>query len=132
VVPGAVSRPGTEPVSPAHLQPGGPAVPEQVGPGYPGGGDVADGANQQDGELLPERASAAQAKLDQIKDLYVTAEAIGEDALARHFEQLSQMQRSLIREYFHQASLARGADSATSQDGWPDDRASGDATEPGR
>jgi hypothetical protein len=47
--------------------------------------------------LMPE---AAAAKLDQIKDLYLTAEAIGEDALDRHFDQVSQRQRELIREFF--------------------------------
>ncbi len=43
---------------------------------------------------------AAAAKLDQIKDLYLTAEAIGEDALDKHFDQVSQRQRELIREFF--------------------------------
>jgi hypothetical protein len=42
----------------------------------------------------------AEAKLDQIKDLYLTAEAIGEDALDKHFDQVSQRQRELIREFF--------------------------------
>lgn len=49
------------------------------------------------------------AKLDQIKDLYLTAEAIGEDALGQHFEQVSDRQRQLIREYFDQMA-ARGAE----------------------
>jgi hypothetical protein len=43
------------------------------------------------------------AKMDQIKDLYLTAEAIGEDALDRHFQQVSERQRQLIKEYFKQA-----------------------------
>jgi len=47
--------------------------------------------------------SPAAAKLEEIKDLYLTAEAIGEDALARHFQQVSQRQRQLIKEYFDQA-----------------------------
>lgn len=42
------------------------------------------------------------AKLEQIKDLYLTAEAIGEDALDQHFEQVSEKQRQLIKEYFDQ------------------------------
>lgn len=46
---------------------------------------------------------SAAAKLEQIKDLYLTAEAIGEDALATHFQQVSERQRQLIREYFDQA-----------------------------
>jgi hypothetical protein len=41
-------------------------------------------------------------KLEQIKDLYLTAEAIGEDALDRHFQQVSERQRQLIKEYFDQ------------------------------
>ena len=40
------------------------------------------------------------AKMDQIKDLYLTAEAIGEDALDKHFQLVSDRQRQLIREYF--------------------------------
>ena len=46
---------------------------------------------------------AAAAKLDQIKDLYLTAEAIGEDALDKHFDQVSQRQRQLIREFFERS-----------------------------
>jgi hypothetical protein len=51
----------------------------------------------------------AQAKLDQIKDLYVTAAAIGEDALVKHFEEVSRRQRDLIREYFEQTGFGAGA-----------------------
>ncbi len=50
--------------------------------------------------MLPE----AEAKLDQLKDLYLTAEAIGEDALDKHFDQVSQKQRELIKEIFDQSS----------------------------
>jgi hypothetical protein len=46
---------------------------------------------------------AAAAKLDQIKDLYLTAEAIGDDALVKHFEQVSERQRNLIREFFERS-----------------------------
>jgi hypothetical protein len=46
-----------------------------------------------------------QEKIEQIKDLYLTAEAIGEDALGRHFDQLRERQRSLIREFFEKAGL---------------------------
>ena len=44
--------------------------------------------------------SPSAAKMDRIKDLYITAEAIGEDALDKHFELVSERQRQLIREYF--------------------------------
>ncbi len=47
--------------------------------------------------------SPTAAKLDQIKDLYLTAEAIGEDALDKHFELVSDRQRQLIKEYFDRA-----------------------------
>jgi hypothetical protein len=48
-------------------------------------------------------APAAAVKLDQIKDLYLTAKAIGEEALDKHFDQVSQKQRDLIREFFEQS-----------------------------
>jgi hypothetical protein len=46
-----------------------------------------------------------QRKLEQLKDLYLTAQAIGEDALGKHFDEVSEMQRSLIREFFEKAGL---------------------------
>ena len=51
------------------------------------------------------RPAATQEKIEEIKDLYLTAEAIGEDALGKHFDQLHQRQRSLIREFFEKAGL---------------------------
>ena len=48
-------------------------------------------------------SAAASSTLDQIKDLYLTAEAIGEDALDKHFELVSDRQRQLIKEYFDEA-----------------------------
>jgi hypothetical protein len=75
-----------------------------------------------------------QAKIEQIKDLYVTAEAIGEDAFVKHFDQLRHRQRSLIREFFEQAGLGssrrserRGGDSADDGASPP----SGDSTQDG-
>ncbi len=53
--------------------------------------------------IVPE---AATAKLDQLKDLYFAAEAIGEDRLDRHFDQVSQRQRDLIREFFERSKPA--------------------------
>ena len=46
-----------------------------------------------------------QQRLEKIKDLYLTAEAIGEEALVKHFDQVSKMQRSLISEFFEEAGL---------------------------
>ncbi len=51
--------------------------------------------------------SPAAIKMDQIKDLYLTAEAIGEDALDKNFELVSDRQRQLIREYFNQLGASR-------------------------
>jgi hypothetical protein len=71
-----------------------------------------DGVGSESGtsQSEPEAAdAAAAAKLDQIKDLYLTAEAIGDDALAKHFQQVSERQRQLIREYFDEA-IGRGAE----------------------
>jgi len=62
----------------------------------------------------PEPAVPGSAKLDQIKDLYLTAEAIGENALDTHFQQVSDRQRQLIKEYFDQATGDRAAGNARS------------------
>jgi hypothetical protein len=52
--------------------------------------------------------------MNQIKDLYLTAEAIGDDALARHFDVVSERQRQLIKEYFDQAVASRAEGNPTS------------------
>jgi hypothetical protein len=56
----------------------------------------------------PPRAvpEAAAAKLDQLKDLYFAAEAIGEERLEKHFDQVSERQRELIREFFERSKPA--------------------------
>ena len=54
----------------------------------------------------PEDPAAQQAqKLEQIKDFYLTAEAIGEDNVDKHFDQLLAQQRELIDEYFKQSKV---------------------------
>jgi hypothetical protein len=50
----------------------------------------------------------------------MTAEAIGEDALVRHFEQLKTQQRSLIREFFEKAGLGPENSTHSSQHGGGD------------
>ena len=51
-------------------------------------------------------AHAHARKLEQIKDLYLTAEAIGEANVDKHFDQLLAQQRELISEYFRQSSTS--------------------------
>ena len=80
---------------PALADPGSPSPSETLG---------EPAAHEEPG------AEQAAAKMDQIKDLYLTAEAIGEDALDKHFELVSDRQRQLIREYFDRA-VTGGADS---------------------
>jgi len=58
-------------------------------------------------ELADSLPPGAAAKLDQIKDLLLTAEAIGEHNLDMHFDQVSQRQRELIREFFREAAPGR-------------------------
>jgi hypothetical protein len=54
--------------------------------------------------VMPQPTSPeAEAKLDQLKDLYLTAEAIGDDALDKHFDQVSQRQQVLINEFFRRS-----------------------------
>ena len=68
-------------------------VPEDAGPG---------GA--------PEESAYDRArKLEQIKDLYLTAEAIGEANVDKHFDQLLAQQRELISDYFRQPGPAGSA-----------------------
>jgi hypothetical protein len=51
-----------------------------------------------------EKAQARARKLEQIKDLYLTAGAIGEHNVDKHFDQLLAQQRELISEYFSQSA----------------------------
>ena len=68
------------------------------------------------GDEGPEEPAYAQArKLEQIKDFYLTAEAIGEENVDKHFDQLLAQQRELISEYFRQSAAARHADGVPTQ-----------------
>jgi hypothetical protein len=63
------------------------------------------------GDEGAEEPGYAQARrLEQIKDLYLTAEAIGEENVDKHFDQLLAQQRELISEYFRQSAAVRHAD----------------------
>jgi hypothetical protein len=87
------------------LENGTPAEPRRssVGSGSPSPDDLAPVS-----PAVRSIPDAASEKLEQIKDLYVTAEAIGEEALDNHFDQVSQRQRELIEEFFQQSHPANG------------------------
>ena len=69
------------------------------------------------GDAPAESAYDRARKLEQIKDLYLTAEAIGEANVDKHFDQLLAQQRELISDYFRQPGPAGPA--AGAQPGRP-------------
>jgi hypothetical protein len=95
--------PSSTPAGAVGQQPS--AEPEQRSPGGTGS----------DRQEAPEQARAR--KLEQLKDLYLTAEAIGEQNVDKHFDQLLAQQRELISDYFGQPAAAQPAGSGPSDDG---------------
>ena len=85
-----------------------PAPGETAAPRPEGSAVAAEVAGAEPIDTLP---AAATDKLDQIKDLLITAEALGEANLDRHFERVSNRQRELIREFFDQAMPGREPES---------------------
>lgn len=61
--------------------------------------------------------SARARKLEQIRDFYLTAEAIGEDNVGKHFDELLAQQRSLISDYFRQSPEAEPGQASGSPQG---------------
>jgi hypothetical protein len=79
-------------------------------------GDDLQARHGEAGDEVPEEPGYAQARrLEQIKDLYLTAEAIGEENVDKHFDQLLAQQRELIGEYFRQSAAARQASGLPAQ-----------------
>ena len=76
-----------------------PAAPDAAHPDQAPDAAGPDGPRE---ETVHDRAR----KLEQIKDLYLTAEAIGEANVDKHFDQLLAQQRELISEYFRQPGPA--------------------------
>jgi hypothetical protein len=64
------------------------------------------------GTTADDEQSAVHA-MDQIKDLYATAEAIGDENVDRHFDELLQRQRELIAEFFKESRAKPGDTTAT-------------------
>ena len=90
------------PEGPDAVQPAGPDAPRQGQvPRDAGPDDARENTGHED--TTYDRAR----KLEQIKDLYLTAEAIGEANVDKHFDQLLAQQRDLISDYFRQAGPAR-------------------------
>ena len=101
-VPAPVNTAVPAPLSTAVPAPGNISVPAPVEASVPVAPEPAEPDNK-----LPR---AAAEKLDEIKDLLITAEAIGEVNLDRHFDRVSQRQRELIREFFDKAMPGREPD----------------------
>lgn len=76
------------------------AMTAEPGVAAPQSPDLADA---DEGESSDQRAR----KLEQIKDFYLTAEAIGEENVDKHFDQLLAQQRELISEYFKQSAARK-------------------------
>jgi len=102
------------PPNAARRQPGGPAAAART-PGPPAGHAEEPGQDPAGHAGLEEPGHAQARKLEQIKDLYLTAEAIGEENVDKHFDQLLAQQRELISEYFRQSAAARHADGLPAQ-----------------
>ncbi len=136
-LPGSAAGPGAPPQSGEEARgPFEPLVSSSDPPGTAGRSSPGPGAAE---PAVPDTAHADQApgdfgaggapaesaydrarKLEQIKDLYLTAEAIGEANVDKHFDQLLAQQRELISDYFRQpgpAGSAAGAQPAGSAAG---------------
>jgi hypothetical protein len=104
----------TEDTALGHEEARGPFEPLQSSSGT-SSGPVAAVTGSEPARTGPGQASsgdAAQArarKLEQLKDLYLTAEAIGEENVDKHFDHLLAQQRELISEYFSGSAVARPA-----------------------
>ena len=75
------------------------------GPGIDG--PVRPGAVSLDAQGEPDR-DGSQEKLEKIKDLYLTVEAIGDNNVDKHFDELLQRQRELISDYFKETGIGTG------------------------
>jgi hypothetical protein len=97
----------------ARHQPSRPDATMAAPPGTDDDPPARPGAASEDGQEEPAHAQAR--RLEQIKDLYLTAEAIGEENVGKHFDQLLAQQRALISDYFRQSAAARRADALPAQ-----------------
>jgi hypothetical protein len=56
----------------------------------------------------PDDRGASEEKLERIRDLYLTVEAIGDDNVGKHFDELMSRQRELISDYFKETGIGKG------------------------
>ena len=61
-------------------------------------------------------SESSREKLEKIKDLYLTVEAIGDDNVGKHFDELMQRQRELISDYFKETGIGSGRSRAHQPD----------------
>ena len=97
--------------APRHEETRGPFEPLLSSGAPTGHQPSAEQARQPPGEARdesPEASERARArKLEQLRDLYLTAEAIGEQNVDKHFDQILAQQRELISEFFRQSAAAQ-------------------------
>jgi hypothetical protein len=96
----AGAEPAGDPAPYDRLAEAGPAA--SVTGGTPASGGGYDDTDSDSGH------NASEEKLEQIKDLYMTVEAIGDDNVDKHFDELMQRQRELISEYFKETGIGTG------------------------
>ena len=109
--PGEEARGPFEPLVSSSDPPGGArhtsAGPDTAEPAVPDSAHADQApADSAAGDVPAESAYDRARKLEQIKDLYLTAEAIGEANVDKHFDQLLAQQRELISDYFRQPGPA--------------------------
>jgi len=73
----------------------------------PGAAGETDAATEPRATLAPAPPGASAEKLEKIKDLYLTVEAIGEDNVGKHFDELMSRQRELISDYFRETGIGQ-------------------------
>lgn len=107
-----------EPLPPDHVVPEPPvfdSYEDEVGSAAPRGYQYQDfpaeaAVSEADREVDITLAGQGDGPpLERIKDLYMTAETIGDSRLDEHFEQLLDKQRQLIREYFTESGSRKPA-----------------------
>lgn len=89
-----------------------------TGTAAPWAGDAAGPYEEAEPGPVAESDPAAEKaeKLERIRDLYLTLEAIGDDNVDKHFDTLSRRQHELISDYFRQSGIGFGADAAPAGD----------------